>query len=212
MNIDRRANKRVSHETSITQENLDSGILYSSKMYNYSKDGLNFESNIELKDGEEIFIGIENSPYVATSGTYECYHAIVVWGKELKNSTYNYSYGVKFYDPDKQAVKSEYSMISDKNISQASALKVGKDLRKHPRRRYNKSINYFAQNQLMEGTIKNICRSGIFIQTRHNFKPGQKLTLVLPFISKDRGAMIKGEVIWTNPQGIGVKFKKVIKK
>jgi hypothetical protein len=32
--------------------------------------------------------------------------------------------------------------------------------------------------------------------------------MVLPFIKKDNGAMVKGEVIWTNEQGFGVKFKK----
>ncbi len=212
MNSERRANKRVDHEAPITQENLESGIFYSSRMYNYSKNGLYFESDIDLKTGEEIFIGIENSPYAPKSGVYECYHAIVMWRKELKNSTYNYAYGVKFYDPDVQSAKTAFSGISGKYQPPTSRLKVGRDLRKHPRRPYNKPVNYFAQNQLMEGVIKNICRSGAFIETRHKFTPGQKLTLVLPFINKNQGAMIKGEVIWTNRQGIGVKFKKGKKK
>jgi Tfp pilus assembly protein PilZ len=212
MKFDRRAHKRFSHEAPITQENLGSEIYYTSKMYNYSKDGLYFETDTDLKAGEEIFIGIENSPYVSESGIYECYFATIVWRKELKNSTYNYAYGVKLNDPDKHAVKTKLNIISDERVAPTNTLKVSKDLRKHPRRRYNKSINYFAQNQLMEGIIKNICRSGAFIETRHNFKPGQKLTLVLPFINKDQGAMIKGEVIWTNRQGIGVKFKKLKKQ
>ena len=65
---------------------------------------------------------------------------------------------------------------------------------------------------MYDGIIKNICRSGAFIKTEHDFSIGQKLTLALPFIKKDQNAMVKGEVIWINGEGFGVKLKKITEK
>ena len=85
------------------------------------------------------------------------------------------------------------------------------ELRKHPRYPYRKQIDFFAQNRRFVGTIRNIGRSGVFIETQRRFPVGQKLTLALPFVNRNRGAMIKGEVMWSDATGIGVKFKKMKK-
>jgi Tfp pilus assembly protein PilZ len=205
---DRRADKRILYEAPVSQENLDSGVFTYCKMYNYSKDGLYFESNTKLKPGEEIFIGIENSPYPSKPGFYECYHAVVRWRKEKRDSAYKFGYGVKFYKPDLQSITAAPKTITEKRKTQSRKLKVPNDKRKHTRYPYNKFINYFTQGRLFEGVIKNICRSGAFIQTSHKFNVGEKLSVVLPFLKKEDNAMVKGEVIWTNDHGFGVKFKK----
>jgi Tfp pilus assembly protein PilZ len=176
---DRRANNRTLYETPVSQENLDSGVFTYCTMYNYSKDGLYFESDTQLNPGEEIFIGIENSPYC-----------------------------VKFYNPDARVASTLQKSVCEPGQLQPETLKTGKEQRKHTRYPYNKAINYFAQNQRFEGVIKNICRSGAFIQSGHKFTVGEKLSMVLPFIKKQDGAMVKGEVIWIDKKGFGVKFKK----
>ena len=205
---DRRASPRILYETPVSQENLDSGIFTYCRMYNYNKDGLYFESDTKLKLGEEIFIGIENSPYSKNPGVYECYHATIRWRKAAKDSTYKFGYGIKFYKPDRQHLTAVPMMLAKKPEVRPGRLKATPEHRKHPRYTYNKSVNYFAQSKLFEGVIKNICRSGAFIQSSHKFKVGEKLSVVLPFIKKVESAMVKGEVIWTNDQGFGVKFKK----
>lgn len=205
---DRRTTKRTLYETPVSQENLDSGVFTYCKMYNYSKDGLYFESDTKLNPGEEIFIGIENSPYCPSPEVYECYHAVIRWREDKKDSNYKFGYGVKFYNPDVQAINTAQKIVCEPSDLQPENLKVGKEQRKHTRYPYNKSINYFAQNQRFEGVIKNICRSGAFIQSGHKFTVGEKLSMVLPFIKKENGVMFKGEVIWTDEQGFGVKFRK----
>ena len=204
---DRRADNRTLYETPVSQENLDSGVFTYCTMYNYSKDGLYFESNTRLNPGEEIFIGIENSPYCPDPNVYECYHAIIRWRKQISDSNYKFGYGIKFYNPDARA-SSTAQKVCETGDLQPEDVKPDKEQRKHTRYPYNKSINYFAQNKRFEGVIKNICRSGAFIQSGHRFAVGDKLSMVLPFVKKQDGAMVKGEVIWTDKQGFGVKFKK----
>jgi hypothetical protein len=105
---DRRTNKRTLYETPVSQENLDSGVFTYCKMYNYSKDGLYFESNTKLNPGEEIFIGIENSPYCPSADVYECYHAVIRWREDKKDSNFKFGYGVKFYNPAAQTNSKTY--------------------------------------------------------------------------------------------------------
>jgi Tfp pilus assembly protein PilZ len=205
---DRRANNRTLYETPVSQENLDSGVFTYCTMYNYSKDGLYFESNTQLNPGEEIFIGIENSPYCPAPDVYECYHAVIRWRKNISDSNYKFGYGVKFFNPDARAATTVQKLVSETGDLQPETVKPGKEQRKHTRYPYNKSINYFTQNQRFEGVVKNICRSGAFIQSGHRFTVGEKLSMVLPFVKKQDGAMVKGEVIWTDKKGFGVKFKK----
>ena len=200
-NLERRHKARFYHQSLITHEDLSSGILSSSRMYNFSKGGIYFESDLRLTPGEEIFIGIENSPYKPHTEMYECYHAIIRWRRKLDHSIYPYGYGVKFMNSEKppnghpEFVRIE---IGESNSEQ----------RKHKRHKYPKKIDYFANNQRFVGTIKDIGRSGAFIQTAQRFPNGQKLTLALPFVNRAKGSMVKGEVMWSNREGIGVKFKK----
>jgi Tfp pilus assembly protein PilZ len=205
---ERRTSNRTLYETPVTQENLDSGVFTYCKMYNYSKDGLYFESDTKLSPGEEIFIGIENSPYHPDPGVYECYHATIRWREEKKDSAYKFGYGVRFYNPDELATFTDHRVVTEKLDLQDESHNVQDEKRKFPRYPYHKSIHYFAQSRLFEGVIKNICRSGAFIQSKHKFKVGEKLSVVLPFVKRENGAMVKGEVIWTDEQGFGVKFKK----
>jgi hypothetical protein len=70
-----RKNTRFPHLSTITREDVVSGVHYGANMYNYSKDGLYFEADYLLVPEDEIFIGIENSPYASAPGVYECYRA-----------------------------------------------------------------------------------------------------------------------------------------
>ena len=87
-----------------------------------------------------------------------------------------------------------------------------KENRRHKRINLSKTVDCFSKNRLFRGTVKNIAPSGAFIETDQAFEIGEKLALALPFVKKGQGAMVKAEVIWKNDQGIGVKFKKVVKK
>jgi len=93
---DQRADKRYRHETAIMYEHYPSERYFEGKMFNYSREGMYFESNFAPAVGAEIFIGVENSPY--TSG-HDVYRAKVIWHKRLEasESIFFHGIGVKYF-------------------------------------------------------------------------------------------------------------------
>ena len=192
-NPENRDNARIRYKSPVTIENLKAGIIYQARMLNFSKFGLYFEADSLLGLGDEVFIGIEYSPYADSQDTYECVRAKIMWRRELPTSFFKYGYGVK------------YSIDYDKQKSRNGNLKIVEDQRKHVRMRYFKSIIFATQNKILNGITKDICPSGVFIETQHRLEVGQTVTLTIP-LKNARYAKIKSEIIWAGPKGFGVKF------
>ena len=150
-NPENRDNARIKYKSPVTIENLRAGIIYQARMLNYSKYGLYFETDDLLRLGEEVFIGIEYSPYTDSKDTYECVRAKIMWRRELPTSFFKYGYGVK------------YSIDYDKQKTRNGNLKIVEDPRRHVRRRYSKAIMYATQDEILKGLAKDISPSGVFI-------------------------------------------------
>jgi hypothetical protein len=121
-----------------------------------------------------------------------------MWRKKLKRSFFRFGYGVKLASSaNKQDLKNDINKT--------------KDLRKHPRRQYNKSTMFATRDGISEGLIKNISSSGVFIMAKSSLKVGQILTLSLPF-KNGKEVKVKGEIVWTNDEGFGIKFLSMDKK
>jgi Tfp pilus assembly protein PilZ len=192
-NPENRKNARVRYKSPVTIENLKAGIIYQARMLNFSKFGLYFETDSLLDLGDEVFIGIEYSPYADSQDTYECVRAKIMWRRELPTSFFKYGYGVK------------YSIEYDKQKSRNGSLKIVEDQRKHARKPYSKRILFSTRNKILSGITKDISPAGVFIETHNRLKVGQTVTLVVP-LKNDRKAKILSEVIWDGPDGFGVKF------
>jgi Tfp pilus assembly protein PilZ len=197
-NPENRDNVRIKHKSPVTIENLKAGIIYQARMLNYSKYGLYFETDTLLRLGEDVFIGIEYSPYSEPKDTYECLRAKIMWRRELPTSYFKYGYGVR------------YSIDYDKRRGQNSNLKIVEDQRKHRRQPYSKPVLYTAKNQIIRGLTKDISPAGVFIEGDHVLHSGQTVTLAVP-LKKAKTARIKGKVIWSNRDGFAVKFLKIKK-
>jgi len=117
-NPEQRDKTRFPHETPITLENFEIGLLHGARMLNFSAEGMYFESDYVLERGTELFIGIKNSPYAPDPDVYECYRAQIRWRKPLKKSSYYYGYGAKFLELEPQSPN----------------LRKGRNLRRHPRK------------------------------------------------------------------------------
>jgi len=189
-----RNNTRFEHESPVTYKDLKTGTTYDAIMYNYSNDGLYFETDLILHTGDEIDIGIVNSPYSSSSGVYECYFAKIIRRSELAygSSRYFYGYGAKFM------------RASDK---ESDDLRNGIFTRKHKRKTYSKYINFTTNNRFYMGIIRDISRTGIFIETKGTFSSAQTLMLAIPFSNKKKNVIVSGEVVRSNDEGFGVKFK-----
>ncbi len=192
-NPENRDNARISYKSPVTIENLKAGIIYRARMLNYSKYGLYFETDSLLPLGEEVFIGIEYSPYSESRGSYECVRAKIMWRKKLPTSFFKYGYGVKF------------SIDYDKQKSQNGGLTIIEDQIKHSRTRYSKPIIFATQNKILNAITKDISPSGVFIETYYRLEVGRTVTLVIP-LKNNKKAKIKGKVTWSGPEGFGIKF------
>ena len=60
---DHRDYARYRHKAKILLETYSSGVYHPAKMFNFSRDGMYFESDYAPLPGTEIYIGIENSPH-----------------------------------------------------------------------------------------------------------------------------------------------------
>ena len=194
-NQEKRDNVRLDEYRPLSVKDLKAGIFHKVTMLNYSKNGMYFESDSILEPGAEIYLGIENSSHVSFAKEYEGKRAEIIWRKNLKKSFYNYGYGVKFISAD-NTKEQKYGNQREKI-----------DSRKNLRKPYSKSVIFAVENQILEGTSENISLSGIFIKTKDKFRIGQTIILSLPSKTKKR-LKIKGEVVWSNHEGFGVKFLK----
>jgi Tfp pilus assembly protein PilZ len=194
-NHEKRKNVRLDEYRPISVKDLKAGIFHKATMLNYSKDGMYFETDSILQPGAEIYLGIANSSHVSFVDEYECKRAEIIWRKKLKKSFYNYGYGIKLISAD--------NTKEQKCGNQRERI----DSRKHPRKPYSKSVLYAANDQILEGTSQNISLSGIFIKAKDKLSVGQTVILSLPSKAKKR-LKIRGEVVWSNHEGFGVKFLK----
>jgi Tfp pilus assembly protein PilZ len=202
-----RKNTRFPHLSAITREDVVSGIHYGATMYNFSKDGLYFEADYLLEPDDEIFIGIENSPYASAPGAYECYRAKVRWRKDLDTGrSRNYGYGVQFYYPNYICPTIIEEEIPHQRVLQVTTPGKRDYSREYPRRPYVKKIIFASNNRFYQGLIKNISRKGIFIEVHQTFSIGQQLTLVVPLVGRPRGIKLKGKVVWSSAEGFGLEF------
>jgi len=198
-NQEKRNNVRLDEYRPISVKDLKAGIFHKVTMLNHSKNGMYFESDSILEPGAEIYLGIENSSQVSFADEYEGKRAEIMWRKKLKKSFFNYGYGVQFISAD--------NTKEQKCGNQKEKI----DSRKHLRKPYSKSVIFAVDNQILEGTSENISLSGIFIKTKDKFRIGQTIILSLPSKTKKR-LKIKGEVVWSNHEGFGVKFLKNLTK
>lgn len=76
------------------------------------------------------------------------------------------------------------------------------------RKSYTGHILFAAKNGFHEGRLKNYSSSGLFIKTRASLSIGEIITIALPYL-KAKQAKLKGEVLWSNREGVGIElFKK----
>ena len=195
-NSENRGAERTDHITPLQVKDLQSGETYEARMFNYSYSGIYFESDGVFEKGTPIYIGIQNSPYPISSRVFEYYKGEVIWRKDLKRSLFKYGYGIHFVsDSSKQ----------DWDVNDA---KKSKNMRKHPRKPFFRTIRFGTHKGISDGTIKNISASGVFIAAEEKLEVGQTLKLNFPLKNGETVETI-GQIVWLNEEGFGIKFKKI---
>lgn len=214
---DRRKSERSTYETAVALESLDADASMVATMFNYSKEGLYFETDTFITPGKEIFIGIAKSPYSHGASKYECHRVQVKWIKELYESSYRYGYGVKHHEPIEPSsanivITENDEQNSDFERQAKGETKALQGMRKHPRKAFAKPVYFSTQNRYYQGLVKDISRGGMFVKTNDEFAVGQVLRLVIPETKYDKNVLIRGEVVRSSKSGVGVKFTGLLKR
>ena len=86
---------------------------------------------------------------------------------------------------------------------------ITENKRKFVRRAHKIPINYATQNRIYADNSADISKSGLFIETNRPFNTGEEIILSFNMHGFDRPFKLKGEIVRSNQQGIGVEFKEV---
>ena len=70
-------------------------------------------------------------------------------------------------------------------------------------------ISYATQNRIYSDNIADISKSGLFIETMMPLNIGEEVVLSFSMHGYDRPFKIKGDIVRSNQNGIGVEFKEV---
>jgi Tfp pilus assembly protein PilZ len=77
------------------------------------------------------------------------------------------------------------------------------------RKACNIPISYATQNRIYSDKIADISNSGLFIETKRPLEVGEEIVLSFNMDGYDRPFKIKGNIVRSNQQGLGVEFKEV---
>jgi len=116
---------------------------------------------------------------------------------------------------ESQYVDRLFEIISDMSKEEQKELlndlenKKNKKRRKHPRKECLITVNYVTKGRAYQNFIQDISTEGVFIETRESFAVGDKSLLTISYSNEYRPFKIEGEVARIEPNGVGIKFKKV---
>lgn len=192
-NLERRKSVRIEHIALLKIKNVKSGKIYKARMFNYSKNGLYFETDSILHSGDQIRIEIQDSPFASVPGVLEYYRAEIMWVKELKDSYFKYGYGIQFDD------------TCEKQNPKINDLEKRINAKKNQKKLLQNAIKITDQNRTYHGLIKDISPSGVFFEAENSFEEGQILTFTIS-LKNGKETALKGQIVWVDEDGGGVIF------
>lgn len=93
--MDRRESERIEHKSAILHSTNPPDFFYQGTMRNYSSEGLYFESNEDLLQGDEISVSIQNPPPQLPVQPREYFDVQIMWCKVIQGTEYQVGYGAK---------------------------------------------------------------------------------------------------------------------
>jgi hypothetical protein len=70
-------------------------------------------------------------------------------------------------------------------------------------------INFASQNQIFTDQIKDISKSGLFIETTKPLFIGERVIMSFNMNGYDRPFKIRGEIVHANRSGVGVEYREI---
>ncbi len=92
---ERRKSERFKHSSAVLHSTQPPDFYYRGTMHNYSTEGLYFESNEDLMQGDAISISIQNPPQSFHKNPQEYFDVEIMWCEVLGGAVYQVGYGAK---------------------------------------------------------------------------------------------------------------------
>jgi hypothetical protein len=90
--------------------------------------------------------------------------------------------------------------LQDKNLN------AEKDSRKHPRRSCKKTLIFAHKYRHFKGIVTDISRGGAFVETGNKISLGARINLDIRGNKNRRGVRLRGWIVRSGPEGVGVSF------
>jgi Tfp pilus assembly protein PilZ len=100
----------------------------------------------------------------------------------------------------------EQRFIFMKHLEEMQPEKDKPDRRAHARKNCLINVCFSIQGRKFSSYILDISRSGAFIETGESFTSGLKIPLQFSSPEDRQPLRLIGEIVWTDPRGIGIKF------
>lgn len=197
---EQRRNFRFRHRARVFLENLDTGPVRLGHLVNYSNGGFYFESDTLLETSDDIYLGIQNSPYHCDENVYECHRVEIVWRKTLTDATHRYGYGARHLDNPTPNIDELIRYFGNIPKHIKAMLSLDKEERSHERKAVNRRVSVYRP-----GILKNVSRRGMFIESQNGLRVGEVLYIKIPGTRFDNDTMLKARVVRKESTGIGVK-------
>lgn len=98
------------------------------------------------------------------------------------------------------------SMSEESRIALLGKLTGKTARRRYPRKTCTITIHYATLDQVFTSYIHDISTGGIYIETKEELRPGERLRMSFRFPDYAKPLMVEGEVARKDDKGIGVKF------
>jgi hypothetical protein len=211
-NRDKKKHDRIEYTAGAVIESLDPSPSVSACIANYSRGGLYFESDTLITPGTNIYLGIFGSPYSESAAEYECHRVKIKWCKDLYNSDFKYGYGAQHLDPIGAYSRDAEQHFYDIPRYLKLMMEDRRESRKYPRKPADKAVIFTSAGQFCKGTITNVSKGGLFIETENDMGVGDRIKIAVPGTKIGKGLMLRAEVVRATSSGIGVKLTGIVKK
>lgn len=207
---ERRKHQRHQYEAFISHDILSPEVKPAGKIYNFSQQGLYFESNHNFLPLEEIFVEIIDHARSSDTEQELLFDVEIIWRKKLPDAPFRYGYGAKFKFSNETIEHKIKSASLKKPPLPPPQPELGDETeaREFPRKRCHQSIVFNHGTQACQGWVTNISRSGAFIKTRSKCSLGRKIRIVITESKTRKGLERLGWVVRVNSEGFGVSFNR----
>lgn len=83
---------------------------------------------------------------------------------------------------------------------------MGKERRRATRHTCKQEVGYAIQDLSYIDYIHDINAWGVFIQSKQQLPVGDSILMTIPLLSDETSIKVVGEVVWSGPEGMGVRF------